>query len=131
MIVVLFSGVQRPDMDSEEYGRASARMREIVASTPGFISFNTYTSADGEELVVARFDSLEAVDAWRNHPEHVATQEKDRSLWSLEYWAQTSESVREYHWTHEAGYDSDLKAKFMARSEIRPNSGDQGTLTDP
>ena len=122
MIVVLFSGVDRPDMDAEEYGRASARMREIVASTPGFISFNTYSSADGEELVVARFDSLEAVEAWRSHPEHVATQEKDRALWSQEYWAQTSESVREYHWTNEAGYDSDLREMFMARSEIEPTT---------
>jgi len=121
-MVVLFSGVERPDMDAKEYGRASARMREIVASTPGFISFNTYSSADGEELVVARFDSLEAVEAWRNHPEHVATQEKDRSTWSQEYWAQTSESVREYHWTRGEGYESELREMFKARSEIQPSS---------
>ena len=124
MIVVLFSSVLRPETDAEEYGRASARMREIVASVPGFISFNTYASDDGEELVVARFDSLEAVEAWRNHPEHLATQEKDRSSWSQEYWAQTSESVREYRWTREAGYESDLEEMFKARSEIGPNAKD-------
>ena len=124
MIVVLFSSVMRQETDTEEYGRASARMREIVASVPGFISFNTYTSADGEELVVARFDSLEAVDRWRNHPEHLATQEKDRSFWSQEYWAQTSESVREYSWTSEDGYNSELRDLFITRSEIEPNAKD-------
>lgn len=121
MIVVLFSSVDRPDIDADEYARASARMREIVASIPGFISFNTYVSDDGEELAVARFDSLEAVEAWRSHPEHLATQAKDRSSWSEEYWAQTSESVREYHWTSVAGYQSDLREMFMARSEVRPD----------
>jgi heme-degrading monooxygenase HmoA len=130
VIVVLFSGVARPDIDAEEYSRASARMREIVASTPGFVSFNTYASDDGEELVVARFDSLEAVEAWRNHPEHLATQEKDRSFWSREYWAQTSETVREYRWTSGAGYDSDLREMFMEHSEIRPNSTGRGTTSN-
>jgi hypothetical protein len=80
------------------------------------------SSAGGAELVVARFDSLEAVEVWRSHPEHVATQEKDRAFWSQEYWAQTSETVREYHWTHGVGYDSDLKEMFMARSEIEPTT---------
>lgn len=122
MIVVLFSSVDRPDIDIEEYRQASARMREIVSSVPGFISFNTYVSDVGEGLAVARFDSLEAVETWRNHPEHIATQEKDRSSWSQEYWAQTSESVREYRWTSVTGYQSDLREMFMARSEVRPTS---------
>lgn len=62
VIVVLFSSVDRPDIDADEYGRASARMREIVSSIPGLISFNSYVLDDGEELAVARFDSLEAVE---------------------------------------------------------------------
>lgn len=41
VIVVLFSEVERPDVDLEEYDRASARMREIVASIPGFVSCNS------------------------------------------------------------------------------------------
>ncbi|HVQ86975.1 MAG TPA: antibiotic biosynthesis monooxygenase [Actinomycetes bacterium] len=121
VIVVLFSGVDRPDMNVEEYGRASARMRELVASIPGFISFNSYTSEDGEELVVARFDSLDALEAWRTHPEHLDTQAKDRSSWSQEYWAQVSSTVREYRWTREIGYSSDLRDKFVAGSEVRPS----------
>ncbi len=127
MIVVLFSSVARPDIDADEYGRASARMREIVASVPGFIAFNTYSSDDGEDLVVARFDSLEAVDAWRNHPEHLATQERDRSLWAQEYWVQTSETVREYRWTHGMGYESDLREMLISRSEIQPGTSARQT----
>ena len=123
MIVVLFSSVDRPDIDVEEYGRASSRMREIAASVPGFVSFNTYVSSDGEDLVVVRFDSLEALEAWRNHPEHLEVQEQDRSAWSQEYWVQTSETVREYRWTAREGYRGDLRDRFVARSEIVPHSG--------
>ena len=38
MIVVLFSTTARGDLDLEDYRRASARMRELVATVPGFIS---------------------------------------------------------------------------------------------
>ena len=45
-----------------------------MASIPGFISYNSYVSDDGEELTVARFDSPEALEAWRTHPEHPEAQ---------------------------------------------------------
>jgi heme-degrading monooxygenase HmoA len=121
VIVVLFSTVDRPEIDAEEYGRASARMHEIVASIPGFISFNSYVSDDGEELLVARFDSLEALEAWRTDPEHLQTQEKGRSSWFKEYWIQASSTVREYRWTEGVGYRTDLREMFVAGSEIQPS----------
>jgi heme-degrading monooxygenase HmoA len=130
VIVVLFSGVDRPDVDVDEYGRASARMREIVASLPGFISYNSYVSDDGQDLLVVRFDSLDALDAWRANPEHLETQEKDRSSWSEEYWVQASSTVREYRWTRGVGYHSDLREMFVEGSEIRPESAAQGVQSD-
>ena len=122
MIVVLFSGVDRPDVDEEEYGRTAARMQEIVASVPGFISYNSYVSDAGESLLVVRFDSLEALEVWRSHPEHLETQQKDRLLWSQEYWVQAAATDHEYHWTNGLGYRSDLREKFVAGSEIQPIS---------
>jgi heme-degrading monooxygenase HmoA len=123
VIVVLLSTVDRPGIDAEEYGRAAVRMREIVASIPGFISFNSYVSDDGEELQVARFDSLEALEAWRTDPEHLEAQEKGRSSWFQEYWDQASSTVHEYRWTEGVGYRSDLREMFVAGSEIQPGSG--------
>jgi hypothetical protein len=52
-----FSDLTRPDIDDEEIDRTSDRTQEIVPSIPGFISLNSYASEDGEELLVARFDS--------------------------------------------------------------------------
>jgi heme-degrading monooxygenase HmoA len=118
VIVVLLSTVDLPGDDAEEYRRTAVRMREIVASIPGFISFNSYVSDDGEELQVARFDSPEALEAWRTHPEHLEAQEKGRSSWFQEYWDQACSTVHEYHWTREGGYASDLRQMFVAGSEI-------------
>jgi heme-degrading monooxygenase HmoA len=96
-------------------------MAEIVSSIPGFISYNSYTSEEGDEMAVVRFDSLEALealDAWRTQPEHLEAQEKDRALWSERYWIQVSSTVREYQWTRGVGYHDDLRTKFSAGSEI-------------
>jgi heme-degrading monooxygenase HmoA len=70
MIVVLFSTAPYEDLDAEAYRRTSARMRELVAAVPGFISYNTYTADSGEGIAVVRFESEEGLEAWRSHPEH-------------------------------------------------------------
>ena len=127
MIVVLFSGVDRPDVDAEEYGRTSVRMQEIVASIPGFISYNSYVSDAGEDLLVVRFDSLEALEAWRTHPEHLEAQDKDRLSWSQEYWVQAASTDHEYRWTRDVGYRTDLREMFVTGSEIPPVSDREGS----
>lgn len=80
-------------------------------------------SDEGEDLVVARFDSLESLEAWRTNPEHLETQQRDRAFWSQEYWAQACATVREYRWTKGEGYRSDLREMFVAGSEIQPDPG--------
>ena len=122
VVVVLFGGRDRADIDVDDYRQTSERMQEIVASIPGFISFNSYTDEGGEEMIVVRFDSLEALDLWRNDPEHLETQEKSRALWTEDYWVQVSTTVREYRWTRGVGYHADHREVFAAGSEI-PASG--------
>ena len=104
-----------------------------MASTPGFIS-----STLAHRPTVRNSSSLALTPSKPSMPaqpprallgDYTSSIDLIWRPWSTG--AQTSESVRECHWTHEAGYRLDLKAKFMARSEIRPNSEDQGTLTDP
>jgi heme-degrading monooxygenase HmoA len=84
MVIVLFGNQMREGADLAEYEARSARMNELARQMPGFISVKDYTSVkgyttpDGDEVVIARFESREALDAWRFHPEHVATQRKGR-----------------------------------------------------
>lgn len=53
-------------------------MVELVHGIDGLVSVEEFTAADGSELAVARFESTEAIDAWREQPDHVRTRERGR-----------------------------------------------------
>jgi heme-degrading monooxygenase HmoA len=78
MVIVLFGTQMREGADLAEHEARSQRMNELARQMPGFISVKGYAAPDGDEVVIARFESKEALDAWRFHPEHVATQRKGR-----------------------------------------------------
>jgi heme-degrading monooxygenase HmoA len=48
-------------------------------------------------MVSAAFDSMEAVAAWRQHPEHLEAQGKGRRAYYQEYHLQICEVLRESH----------------------------------
>lgn len=125
MFVVLFSTTERDDVDLSEYRGTSARMHELVSQVPGFISYNSYGSDDGPGVAVVRFDSEEALKAWRTLPEHRAAQEQGREAFYEEYWVQVCETVREYRFTREGGYEHDLRRLFVSGSVIPPAAVDR------
>ena len=96
MIVVLFGTELRADADLTEYRARSRRMNELVRQIPGFISVKSYTSEDGDEVTIARFESQEALDAWRFHPEHMEAQRMGREDFYESYWVQACETIRDY-----------------------------------
>ena len=103
MVVVLFGTKMRKDADLEEYNRRSRRMNELVQQIPGFISVKGFTSSDGDELSIARFESQEALDAWRFQPEHVETQRRAREAFYESYWVQVCETLRDYEFKEGTG----------------------------
>jgi heme-degrading monooxygenase HmoA len=104
VIVVMFSYVMREGATRPRRSRTD-RMWSIVSAMPGFISYKAYTAEDGERIAVVRFESREALEAWRTHPEHRATQERARREWFDTYWVQASENVPRVS-LHEAGRPS-------------------------
>jgi heme-degrading monooxygenase HmoA len=128
MIVVLFATTPRADLDVETYQRTSARMRELVAAMPGFISYNTYTADNGEGIAVVRFESEAALEAWRAHAEHQQAQELGRSAYYQEYWVQVCSTVREYRFVA-PGYAPGLAPMFAAGSVIQGRGAEEGPGT--
>ena len=96
MVIVLFGTELRADADLAEYQARSRQMNELVRQIPGFISVKGYTAGDGDEVVIARFESEEALDAWRFQPEHVETQRRGREAFSESYWVQVCTTIRDY-----------------------------------
>ena len=74
MVNVLFGAELRADANLAEYCARPQRMNERVRQIPGCTSVKGYTAKIGDEMVIARFGSKEALDAWRFQPEHVETQ---------------------------------------------------------
>lgn len=120
MVVVLFSIQGRDDIDANDYARTSARMREIVAGIPGFISYNTYEGENGEGIAVVRFESHDALKTWRTNAEHLLAQQKGRDSFYSEYWVQVCDTVREYRYTPGERYSHQLTEMFKATSAIQP-----------
>jgi heme-degrading monooxygenase HmoA len=52
---------------------------------PGFISINGYAAEDGSGLAVVRFESEEALQAWKTHPEHMKTRARGREAFFESY----------------------------------------------
>ena len=81
---MLFGTEKRDDIDLNEYAARNERMYEIVSGMPGFLGIKGYVSEDGERISVARFESDEALKAWRLQPEVCHT-------------------VRDYQWSRDRG----------------------------
>ncbi len=104
MVVILFELKKRPEADVPEYRAMLARMDEIVTSMPGYLSSEDFISEDGKrDLSIVRFESLEALEAWRTHPEHLEAQRLARELYFESYHIQVLTTEREYAFRHGEG----------------------------
>ena len=95
MVVVVFRARLKPGID-REIEETDARMAELAAAMPGFVSYRQYASADGEGVAVVEFESHETAAAWRAHPEHREAQRLGRERWFTEYRITVCDAVRDY-----------------------------------
>lgn len=95
MVIVVFRITLRPDVTASEYEAVGTRMVELVSQMRGFLGMD-YAATDGGELLVARFESHEALAAWRNEPEHRAAQQLGRERFFAHYHIEVCDLAREY-----------------------------------
>lgn len=74
-------------------------MFELGANMPGFISYKDFVAEDGENVTVIEWESLEALEAWREHPEHKLAQDQGRNRFFSEYKIQVCAPVRAHEFT--------------------------------
>jgi len=94
MIVTVFRSRLRPGL-REDYVALVARMVELAATMPGYISHKGFFADDGERVTIVEFESHEALRAWRMHPEHRDAQRAGRDIYYDEYSVQICEVVRD------------------------------------
>ncbi|OGA03602.1 MAG: hypothetical protein A3I00_06100 [Betaproteobacteria bacterium RIFCSPLOWO2_02_FULL_64_12] len=94
MVLTVFRSRLRPDAQ-EEYGRWAQRMSELAGQMPGYLSHKGFVAEDGERVTIVEFESEQAHQAWRLHPEHVQAQKKGRAEFYSEYRIQVCSVERE------------------------------------
>lgn len=95
MVLVVFRSRLQKNANVEELTVLTERMYKLVSAMPGFRGIKDFQAEDGETVSIAEFDSLEAVTAWREHPEHRSAQERGRREFFREYSVQVCTTVRE------------------------------------
>jgi len=96
MIVVVFRARLRPDADMVAFGALYEEMYGYVAQIPGFLGVKDFTAGDGEAVTIVEFDSHLALEAWKNHPDHLRAKEHGRRECFSEYSIQICEQVSQY-----------------------------------
>jgi heme-degrading monooxygenase HmoA len=103
MVIVVFRSRVRPDVDVATLEAVGARMYELGAAMPGFVSYKDFAAEDGETLTLVEFETEAQLLAWRNHPEHLEVQARARAEFFSEYSITVSESRRAYHFNQADG----------------------------
>lgn len=65
------------------YSHTAEHMLKLAQSMPGFLGVDSAREDVG--VTVSYWESLEAIEAWRNHPAHLAAQQKGRDEWYVTY----------------------------------------------
>ena len=74
MVVAVFRSRIRSDASTEEIAELGQKMYELVSAMPGFLSYKDFVAEDGENVSIIEFETHEALDAWREHPDHKVAQ---------------------------------------------------------
>ena len=98
MFLVVFRNRKRSDLDAVAYSADANRMEELARAQPGFLSFKSYTSEDGEVIALSEWADAEAARAWGSHPDHTRTQAKGRSEYYQDYTLYTCENPRTHRY---------------------------------
>ena len=85
MFLVVFRNRKREDIDPAAYGAEADLMEAMARPQPGFISFKSYESADGEVIALSEWEDENAALAWRRVAEHSAAQSRGRAEFYEDY----------------------------------------------
>jgi heme-degrading monooxygenase HmoA len=84
MMVTVFRSRVRPE-NAGEYMKMAAKMKELAAAMPGYVSHKTFVAEDGERCTIVEFESEETHRAWAEYPPHRKAQQLGRERFYSEF----------------------------------------------
>ena len=101
MIVTVFRTRLNPGVQ-EEYGPMAKQMSELAQSIAGYISHKGFVAEDGERVTIVEFESEDALNAWRIHPEHGKAKRRGIESFFSDYKFQICNVIRGRTWSAKA-----------------------------
>ena len=102
MHVVIFRSTRTTNED-ELYAEWARRTESAVVTIPGYVShFGFWDAKTRRGVTVAYFDSEEAVQAWRDHPDHVTARRLGHEHFYEDFSLEVARVERSYDWRREA-----------------------------
>ena len=97
MFLVVFRNRKRSGIDVAAYSADADRMEALARNQPGFRSFKSYTSEDGEVIALSEWENEEAALGWRRHAQHAPVQAKGRKDYYESYTLFAGAPTRLHH----------------------------------
>ena len=80
--VVLFTAEM--DDDLTDYDETNKVLKAEAEKIPGFLGVES-AGNDSQHISAVYWESLEAIDRWRNHSEHMKAKQRGRDQWYKRY----------------------------------------------
>ncbi len=87
---------RRNGIDEDGYARTAERMVERARGMPGYLGHESVRDDDGVGITVSYWSTIEAIETWRNDPEHLTAQRLGRETWYAEYTVRIARVERIY-----------------------------------
>jgi heme-degrading monooxygenase HmoA len=81
----MFRNRKRADIDQAAYDAEAEAMEALAAAQPGYRSFKSYISEDGEGVALSEWADEASARAWGKVAEHRAAQQRGRAGYYEEY----------------------------------------------
>ncbi|MBD1380640.1 antibiotic biosynthesis monooxygenase family protein [Metabacillus arenae] len=92
---VIFTSI-RTDQESSEYEMMADKMVELASKQPGFIDVESARDSKGYGITVSYWESLEAIQEWKENTAHQAAQRKGKETWYEDFKVRICKVEREY-----------------------------------
>lgn len=91
---VIFTSKRTPQ--DAGYTEMATRMVELAKKQAGFLGIDSAREEIG--ITISYWESLEAIQNWKENAEHRLAQEKGKKLWYSEYTIRIAKVEKEYGW---------------------------------
>ncbi|KMY31819.1 JEMB protein [Lysinibacillus xylanilyticus] len=92
---VIFTS-KRTVEDGEGYAKMAEVMDELAQKQPGFIRVESARNADGKGITVSYWESLEAIQVWRENSKHLVAQQFGKEKWYMQYNVEICQVIKDY-----------------------------------